>query len=249
MNRPTHSLAILELSPLAYQEIEAKLRKAGYDHVFDGKRIDMSGIGLELEPAKEAPEFPQTKHDSMDPEQVWKDFWFPLCTTPSGAVDMDQIKRELHDYALLINWVPKVYMHVTGGRVSYPTTWPSSVISVHDDHVTDLVDAQAKELMQVNIAEHLPVIRLLLEFLTAGFHALDNCEERPLSESLNPVAAASEYVIFHEWYDRLNTALECLEELPDNQPGYVMDAPAKARWALRELFGDSEDPAPEVSNG
>lgn len=46
--RPTHTLAILELSRAAYDEIARKLRAAGYDHVFgpDGKRIDMTGIGV-----------------------------------------------------------------------------------------------------------------------------------------------------------------------------------------------------------
>ena len=36
-------------------------------------------------------------------------------------------------------------MHVTGGQVSYPTTWPSVVKAVHDDHVTELVDEALEE--------------------------------------------------------------------------------------------------------
>ncbi|WP_130358251.1 hypothetical protein [Pigmentiphaga kullae] len=43
----THTLAILELSPIAYGEVADKLRAAGYDHVFleDGM-LDMSGLGV-----------------------------------------------------------------------------------------------------------------------------------------------------------------------------------------------------------
>ncbi|MDS1141733.1 hypothetical protein RE432_14930 [Pusillimonas sp. SM2304] len=43
----THTLATLELSQAAYDEIAWKLKKAGYDHVFleDGL-IDMQGIGV-----------------------------------------------------------------------------------------------------------------------------------------------------------------------------------------------------------
>lgn len=51
----THTYAILEVSPAAYEEIAEKLRSAGYGHVFAGDgTIDMHGIGLRPEPdAKE----------------------------------------------------------------------------------------------------------------------------------------------------------------------------------------------------
>ena len=43
----THTVATLEVSKATYNEIAARLREAGYDHVFlhDGV-IDMTGIGL-----------------------------------------------------------------------------------------------------------------------------------------------------------------------------------------------------------
>lgn len=43
----THSLARLEISPEAYDEIKALFDKAGYSHVFmsDGM-INMNGIGI-----------------------------------------------------------------------------------------------------------------------------------------------------------------------------------------------------------
>ncbi|WP_213308303.1 hypothetical protein [Paraburkholderia sacchari] len=50
----TYTCATLEVSERTYREIEAKLRAAGYDHVFtpDGM-MDMTHIGLVIEP--EAP--------------------------------------------------------------------------------------------------------------------------------------------------------------------------------------------------
>lgn len=42
----THTYATLEISELAFKEIEAKLKAAGYDHVFDGNIIDMHGLAL-----------------------------------------------------------------------------------------------------------------------------------------------------------------------------------------------------------
>lgn len=51
MNRPTHTYALLDLSPAAFKEISDKLRAAGYGHAFslDGKVIDMQGIGVQNE--------------------------------------------------------------------------------------------------------------------------------------------------------------------------------------------------------
>lgn len=42
----TRTLAQLEVSAAAYDEIAAKLREAGYDHAFVDGAIDMQGIGL-----------------------------------------------------------------------------------------------------------------------------------------------------------------------------------------------------------
>ena len=52
MLKQTHTVATMEISRAAYDEITQKLRAAGYDHVFDGELIDMTGIGLEPEPPK-----------------------------------------------------------------------------------------------------------------------------------------------------------------------------------------------------
>jgi hypothetical protein len=46
----THTVAVLELSKAAYDEIAEKLLAAEYDHVFDADGlIDMTGIGVAIE--------------------------------------------------------------------------------------------------------------------------------------------------------------------------------------------------------
>ena len=54
MIRTTHTYAELPISQRAWNEIAGKLKAAGYDHVFnrEGNCIDMSGIGLTIEPDK-----------------------------------------------------------------------------------------------------------------------------------------------------------------------------------------------------
>jgi len=45
--RRTHTLALMELSPAAYQEVFAKLKEADYHHAIDSEgTLDMSGIGV-----------------------------------------------------------------------------------------------------------------------------------------------------------------------------------------------------------
>ncbi len=69
------------------------------------------------------------------------------------------------------------------------------------------------------------VIEMLLGVARAAWTAMDNAEERP-----GPGEDA-EYVIQGEDFTLLNDAMNRLDALPD-QPGHVMDPPAKARWAL-----------------
>jgi len=51
--RTTHTYVVMEISKVAFDEIQRKFVEAGYVHVFheDGKRllIDMQGIALALE--------------------------------------------------------------------------------------------------------------------------------------------------------------------------------------------------------
>ena len=44
--RGTHTFVELAVSAAVYDEIEAKLREASYDHAFVDGAIDMHGIGL-----------------------------------------------------------------------------------------------------------------------------------------------------------------------------------------------------------
>lgn len=51
----THTFAVLEVTPMAFVEIRARLEKAGYDHAFHGDTIDMHGIGLKALSGPAAP--------------------------------------------------------------------------------------------------------------------------------------------------------------------------------------------------
>lgn len=58
---------------------------------------------------------------------------------------------------------------------------------------------------------------------------------------------AADDVIEPEGTRRLSSALDKLDQLPDDQPGYVMEVAAKARWALRGLIAGQTAPEPPVN--
>ncbi|VVE54173.1 hypothetical protein [Pandoraea terrigena] len=82
------------------------------------------------------PHAPETRE--QDIEKTWVDFWKPLVTNEDGSLNLDALKAELSDYATLMDYVPSVYMHATGGRISKQLTHPSAVCSVIDNYIQDL---------------------------------------------------------------------------------------------------------------
>lgn len=73
---------------------------------------------------------------------------------PEGMNAQD-VRNELHDFRVMMEEVPKVYDHVTGGRVSKPLTHAVAVIGEHDEHChetcveTDDVEDVVDELRQL----------------------------------------------------------------------------------------------------
>lgn len=68
-----------------------------------------------------------------DYEKTYERFWKTLVENADGSIDMDKLKRELHDYKTLLDNVPEVYCHITNNRISKPNTLASVVIAVADD--------------------------------------------------------------------------------------------------------------------
>jgi len=66
----------------------------------------------------------------------------------------EQIGKELADFRFIIDQVPRVYMHITGQRMSKATYYADSVIAEHDSHVDDIVADETRRLGWLPIAEH-----------------------------------------------------------------------------------------------
>ena len=65
-------------------------------------------------------------------QEEFEDFWRSIVCL-DGEWDLDQVKRELHDYSMMLKEVPKVFHYVTNGRISKPNIHASAVIGVFDE--------------------------------------------------------------------------------------------------------------------
>ena len=71
-----------------------------------------------------------------DVEEEWE-FWKEIVCNEDGTINVEQLKKELCDFSLMIGEVPKVYCAVTGNMLSKPTYYADTVISIFDEKYRD----------------------------------------------------------------------------------------------------------------
>ena len=67
-----------------------------------------------------------------DVEKEWE-FWKDIVCNEDGTINIEQLKKELRDFSVMIGEVPKVYSAVTGGRLSKQLYDADVVISVFNE--------------------------------------------------------------------------------------------------------------------
>jgi hypothetical protein len=70
--------------------------------------------------------------DRRTARALYDSFWKKLVET-DGQLDLQKVANELADYKFLLDQVPKVYMHVTGGKLSKPNYPAAAVIACAED--------------------------------------------------------------------------------------------------------------------
>lgn len=70
-------------------------------------------------------------------EEVWQNFWKGLVCDDDGNVDMEQIKRELYDYNIALDEVPKVYCEITKNTLSKINYKAESVLRIFREEIGD----------------------------------------------------------------------------------------------------------------
>jgi hypothetical protein len=102
-----------------------------------------------------------------DPDKVYEEFWKEIVENPDGSINMEQLKKELHDFSVVMNQVPKVYGHVTGNRISKVNTLAQAVIGEADDRVQEAVDEAVKEAKDDLVAK-------IIDYLSGYEHDPEN---------------------------------------------------------------------------
>ena len=81
-----------------------------------------------------------------DADKIFKEFWVPIIfDMKSGRLNLEQLKKELYDYAMLLDNVPKVYSEITSGKISKPNTCAEVVIAEYHDVLSELVQEATKD--------------------------------------------------------------------------------------------------------
>lgn len=80
-----------------------------------------------------------------DYQTIFKSFWAEIVCNPDGTLNMDAVQRELADYYFMLQEVPKVYDHVTGGAVSKPNTYAFEVNLVADEHYQKSIEGVIRD--------------------------------------------------------------------------------------------------------
>lgn len=80
-------------------------------------------------------EYPRVPTDA-DVQKVFNDFWEGLVTA-NGELNVEQVKKELYDYKVMMDNVSELYMDITGGQLSKPTYVPHVLLAFHEDALTE----------------------------------------------------------------------------------------------------------------
>ena len=99
-------------------------------------------------------------------EDAFNNFWANIILNEDGSINMDQLKFELFDFLHVIENVPIVYCHVTGGQLSKPLYNADVVIGEFNRYVEDLSEEHAKECLddfkaEINACKTLEEVREL----------------------------------------------------------------------------------------
>jgi hypothetical protein len=110
-----------------------------------------------------------------------------------------------------------------GGELGYPSFGSANALWAYTDKMQRNAVARALASQpSAGQAAAGPVVDMLLDVVRLAHDAMDNTEDD--GNGLH----------WHKPdFDALSEAIDKLDALPDDQPGYVMGPAAKARWALR----------------
>jgi len=71
--------------------------------------------------------------EDLNYEQEFDSYWKDIVLNEDGTVNLDQVKRELSDYSMVMEIASEVYGNITNGNISKPNTNADVIIDVANE--------------------------------------------------------------------------------------------------------------------
>ena len=72
---------------------------------------------------------------------------------PDGTPNWQNIENEMHDFYHILQEVPKVYDHITGGKMSKPNYLAREVIAAADDFFDEMIGLAIEDAKEDQIID------------------------------------------------------------------------------------------------
>ena len=66
-------------------------------------------------------------------EKVYQEFWKDIVENEDGTLNVEQVKKELADYSMVMDNCTSAYIEMTGGEISKPNTYFSEVLRIFQE--------------------------------------------------------------------------------------------------------------------
>lgn len=86
-------------------------------------------------------------------EAIWETIWKEILEHSDGTPDMQAIKKELADYAILFKSVQTAYSRLTGGEITHPFTQLDVLISYVDLYYEEMLSAGYQEEQEEEVSQ------------------------------------------------------------------------------------------------
>jgi len=74
------------------------------------------------------------QEEIVDYEQVWENFWKEIVVDDDGNINLDQVKRELSDFKMLMSSTSEIIGEITNGLLSYPNYPARTVLNLFEEN-------------------------------------------------------------------------------------------------------------------
>ena len=97
--------------------------------------------------------------NGRDYQQDWDNHWKEIICDAEGNINIEQLKKELSDFSICLEEVPKVYCAFTRDTLSYVTYPADTVITLAQDIQNEEYEERKKEDNESLISEIATVIK------------------------------------------------------------------------------------------